>query len=100
MCVGRLLHLHQRAPGAEQHVASGEFKESQPYDHLVFTWGAPGLNPEDLPIITVRLDRVADGTHMILDFRGFAGEPGDDSYYDTWDVAVANLKAYLTPAAA
>lgn len=81
----------------ERMVSGGVYQEVQPYDHLVFTWGAPGLDPEALPLITVRLDRVSDGTHMSLELRGLPGQPGDNSYYDTWDVAVANLKAYLSP---
>lgn len=80
-------------------VSGGVYQEVQPYDHLAFTWGAPGIDPEHLPLITVTLDRVDDGTHMSLEFRGYAGEPGDESFYDTWDAALINLKEFLRPAA-
>lgn len=82
----------------ERLVSGGTYLEVQPYDHFVFTWGAPGLDPENLPVITVRLERVADGTHLMFELKGFDGAAGDDSYFDTWDAAMTNLKEYLTPA--
>ena len=84
----------------ERLVSGGVFQQVQPYHHFSFTWGAPGLDPEHLPLVTVNFEPVPDGTHVLFELQGLAGEAGDDAYYDTWDVALGNLKEYLTPQAA
>lgn len=79
----------------QRSVSGGLFQEVAPFDRLAFTWGAPDFNPEYLPVATVGIDEIVDGTHVNFDLRGVPGEQGDDGFYDTWDQALARLKAYL-----
>ncbi|HEY4558066.1 MAG TPA: SRPBCC domain-containing protein [Enteractinococcus sp.] len=76
-------------------VSGGTFQEVTPPRRLVFTWGAPDFNPERLPIVAVNLDETSDGTYVMFELVGVAGEPGDNGFYDTWDQALARLKAYV-----
>lgn len=79
----------------ERTVSGGMFQVVDPPDRLVFTWGAPEFSPEDLPVVTVTLDEIDDGTYVTLELEGVPGEPGDESFYDTWDNALAKLKEYV-----
>ncbi|MGO1537723.1 MAG: SRPBCC family protein, partial [Yaniella sp.] len=66
-----------------------------PVERLVFTWGEPGSDPEDTPIVTVTLEPSGGGTHMTFELHGFAGQPGDGFVYDGWDEALDVLEEYL-----
>lgn len=76
-------------------VSGGVFHEVMPPHRLVFTWGAPELGREDLPIVTIKIDETSDGCYVELTLEGFSGEPGDGAFYDTWDHALARLKDYV-----
>lgn len=85
----------------ERTVSGGMFQAVDPPNRLVFTWGAPEFDPEDLPVITVTIEEIEDGTYVTLELEGVSGEPGDEAFYDTWDNAMTKLKGYVassTPA--
>ena len=79
----------------ERTVSGGTFQDVTPHERLVFTWGAPGFDPEDLPVATVTLEETNDGTYVSFEIEGVSGEPGDESFYDTWYHALNRLKEYL-----
>ncbi|MDN5732610.1 MAG: SRPBCC domain-containing protein [Yaniella sp.] len=79
----------------ERVVTGGVYQEVSPVERLVFTWGEPGSDPEDTPIVTVTLEPSGGGTHMTFELHGFAGQPGDGFVYDGWDEALDVLEEYL-----
>lgn len=71
------------------------FHEVLPPRRLVFTWGAPELRRDALPLVTIEIDETTDGSYVELTLEGFSGEPGDGAFYDTWDQALNRLKDYV-----
>ncbi|NWN88917.1 MAG: SRPBCC domain-containing protein [Micrococcaceae bacterium] len=79
----------------ERVVTGGVYKEVIPPKRLVFTWGEPGGDPEDTPVVTVTLEPDNNATLMTFELRGFSGQPGDGFVYDGWDEALDALEEYL-----
>lgn len=79
----------------ERVITGGVYKEVAPYERLVFTWGEPGADPDDTPVVTVTLQPEDDGTLMTFELRGVTGQPGDGFFYDGWDEALDVLEEYL-----
>lgn len=79
-------------------VSGGTFQEVSPPERLVFTWGAPGFDPEDLPVVRVLIEEIDDGCYVTFELKGVSGEPGDGAFYDTWDNALTSLKEYASKA--
>lgn len=71
------------------------FQEVAPPERLIFTWGGPGFSPEDLPVATVLIEEIPDGTYVTFELSGVSGAPGDGAFYDTWDNALSKLKEYV-----
>lgn len=76
-------------------VTGGVYEEVTPYERLVFTWGEPGSDPNNTPVITVTFEPEGDGTRMIFELRGASGQPGDGYFYDGWDEALDVLEEHL-----
>ncbi|MDQ1607858.1 MAG: hypothetical protein QOE16_590 [Microbacteriaceae bacterium] len=79
----------------EKVITGGVYLEVEPFKRLVFTWGFPGADPDDTPVIVVTLEPAGDGTRMTFDLRGVAGSEGDGSFYDGWVGALDSLEDYL-----
>jgi len=76
-------------------VSGGVYKEVSPFERLVFTWGEPGSDPDDTPIVTLSLAPQDNGMQMTFELRGVPGQPGDEYFYDGWDEALNVLEEYL-----
>jgi uncharacterized protein YndB with AHSA1/START domain len=95
----------------EAFVTGGVYLEVVPFERLVFTWGAPDVDPKDAPVVTVTLepvggatgegvegtvDAVTGGTtQMTFDLRGVDAEESDANYYEGWQQALDQLEEYL-----
>lgn len=79
----------------QQYETVGVYREVVPLERLVFTWGAPGDDPDDCPLITVSIEPAGDLTRMTFDLRGVAATAGDDDIYDGWDSALDVLAEHL-----
>jgi uncharacterized protein YndB with AHSA1/START domain len=75
-------------PDGDEHPTTGSYLEVREPDHLAFTWGMPGDDPAEIPVITVDLSDTVDGrTEMTFHVEGVAGRPGDENFYDGWTEA-------------
>lgn len=84
-------------PDGDEHPTTGSYLEVREPDRLVFTWGMPGDEPAETPVITVDLAEAVDGgTEMTFHVDGVAGRPGDESLYDGWTEAFDVLGELLT----
>lgn len=81
----------------EEYPTGGVYRELVENERLVFTWGDPGGDPDEAPIITVRLESLGDVTRMTFELRGAGGVPGDASFYDGWASALDQLAAHVAP---
>ena len=79
----------------EKVITGGVYLEVAPYERLVFTWGVPGGDPDDTPIVAITLEPAVDGTRMTFDLRGVDGTKGDGFFYDAWLEALDCLEDYL-----
>ncbi|OAV62481.1 SRPBCC family protein [Enteractinococcus helveticum] len=79
----------------ERFVTGGVYLELDPPRRLVLTWGEPGSDPQDTPVITVSLEPMERGTMMTFELRGVHGEAGDEFFYDGWDEALDVLEEHL-----
>jgi uncharacterized protein YndB with AHSA1/START domain len=76
----------------------GTYREVEPFDRLVFTWGSPSDADETLPVITVEFaDEGGSGERTLMTFQldGIAGQPGDGFVYDGWAEAFDALDERL-----
>lgn len=79
----------------ERVVSGGVYQEVAPFQRLVFTWGDPGADPADTPVVTVTLEAAGAGTKMTFDLHGVPGARGDGFFYDGWDEALDMLEKHL-----
>lgn len=77
-------------------VTGGVYQDVSPYERLAFTWGEPGADPDDTPVVTVTLEPEESGTLMTFELRGASGKPGDGYFYDGWDEALDVLEEHLS----
>lgn len=80
----------------EEVVTGGVYREVRPFERLAFTWGDPGGDPDETPIVTISLEPVSEGTRMTFDLRGVEGAKGDGFFYDGWDQVLDSLQGYFT----
>lgn len=73
----------------------GVYREVEPHTRLSFTWGNPGDDPDETPLVTVTIEDVGDLTRLTFDLRGVDGMPGDDSFHDGWESALDELVDHL-----
>ncbi|MFF2272819.1 SRPBCC domain-containing protein [Agromyces sp. NPDC058136] len=84
------------APDGTEYPTAGLFRELREPERLVMTWGSPGDDDDDAPVITVALRELAGGrTEMLFHVLGIAGAPGDENVYDGWDSAFDVLAEHL-----
>lgn len=92
---GSYIYTSIHDESGERSVSGGVFHEVLPPRRLVFTWGAPELRRDALPLVTIEIDETTDGSYVELTLEGFSGEPGDGAFYDTWDQALIRLKDFV-----
>lgn len=84
------------APDNSEYPTAGEYLEVVEPERLVFTWGSPGDDREQVPVITVSLAELdGDRTEMTFHLRGIEGTPGDGFVYDGWNEAFDCLVEHL-----
>lgn len=79
----------------ERVVTGGIYQDIAHYERLIFTWGEPGADPDDTPLVTVTLEPESNGTRMTFELRGVSGHSGDGFFYDGWDEALDALEQHL-----
>lgn len=79
----------------EEFPTVGEFLEIEPFDRLVFTWGAPDAPADGVPVIALTFVERGQRTELTLQLRGAAGKPGDGHIHDGWDEALVNLGRHV-----
>ncbi|AVZ40629.1 MULTISPECIES: SRPBCC domain-containing protein [unclassified Dietzia] len=88
-------------PTGREWPAAGEYLEIREPDRLRFTWGSPGDDGDEVPVITVDLAEVGDG-HTLMTFH-VAGLPDDrgseHSAHDGWTEAFEELDGVLAASA-
>ena len=75
----------------ERHPIGGVYLDVSEPERLVFTWGDPGEQAAEAPVITVTLADRGEQTELSLHVRGLAGRPGARGAYDGWDEALSAL---------
>lgn len=84
-------------PDNSEYPTAGEYLEVVEPERLVFTWGSPGDDREQVPVITVSLAELdGDRTEMTFHLRGIEGTPGDGFVYDGWNEAFDCLVEHLS----
>jgi uncharacterized protein YndB with AHSA1/START domain len=76
----------------------GVYREVVAPSRLVMTWGNPGDDDDDVPVLTIDLAEHGDtGEQTLMTFHlaGIAGQPGDDNVYDGWSEAFEELATRL-----
>jgi uncharacterized protein YndB with AHSA1/START domain len=92
---GRYTYTMINDASGEEYPTHGVYLEVVENERLVFTWGNPGEDDDDVPVITVTIEDLGELTRMTFDIRGVAGVSGDDYIYDGWEQALDELAAGL-----
>nr|WP_315266603.1 SRPBCC domain-containing protein [Microbacterium lemovicicum] len=92
---GRYAYTMVNTLTQEKYPTGGVYRVVEPHARLSFTWGDPGDDPDDDPVVTVAIEPLGDLTCLTFDLRGVDGEPGDESFYDGWDEALDALVEHL-----
>lgn len=91
---GRLRIVFGGADGKANECA-GVYKEVVPNRRLVFTWHWPRTTPERVSLVTITVEPVAEGTHLVLRHEQFFDEAARDGHRRGWSAALENLTAFL-----
>ena len=79
----------------QPYVATGEIVEAEPPKRLVHTWdGVAG--PSSPSMLTYELERVANGTRLVLRQTGFASEGACREFAAGWETSFTRLSQMLT----
>ena len=92
---GRYTYTMVNDASGEEYPTTGVYREIVENERLVFTWGNPGEDDDDVPVVTVTLEDLGELTRMTFDIRGVGGVSGDDYIYDGWEQALDELAAQL-----
>ncbi|HAM26700.1 MAG TPA: SRPBCC domain-containing protein [Microbacteriaceae bacterium] len=92
---GRYTYTMVNDATGDRVVTGGVYREVEPFERLVFTWGHPNGDPDDTPVITITLEPVHEGTRMTFDLRGVDGTKGDGYFYDGWQEVLVSLGDHL-----
>jgi len=92
---GRYAYTMVNDASGEEYPTTGVYREIVENERIVFTWGEPGEDDDDVPVITVTLEDLGELTRMTFDIRGVEGVSGDDYIYDGWEQALDELAAQL-----
>lgn len=92
---GRYIYTMVDDTDGADYVTGGVYREVRPFERLVFTWGDPEADPDDVPVVTVVLTPTEGGTRLTFELRGAEGAKGDDYIYDGWDSALNVLEGHL-----
>ena len=76
-------------------ITGGTYLEVIPHSRLSFTWGEPGSDPADTPVVTLTLAPEGDRTRLTFELRGVAGQAGDGYFYDGWVSTLDSLAAFV-----
>jgi uncharacterized protein YndB with AHSA1/START domain len=90
------LSMHDADRGA-RYTVTGEYREVEPPERLVYTWTWEG-DPEEMAgsagtLVTVRFVAEGDGTRVVLDHAGFATDVVRDRHDHGWSACLDNLDA-------
>lgn len=92
---GRYRYTMVNDASGEEYPTHGVYLEVVENERLVFTWGNPGEDDDDVPVITVSIEDLGELTRMTFDIRGVEGVSGDEYIYDGWEQALDILAAQL-----
>lgn len=92
---GRYAYTMVNDATGEEYPTVGVYREVVENELLVFTWGSPGDDDDDVPVISVTIEDLGELTRMTFDIRGVEGMSGDDYIYDGWDQALDILGSRL-----
>ncbi|GAA1955649.1 SRPBCC domain-containing protein [Microbacterium deminutum] len=73
----------------------GVYRTVVPVERLAFTWGDPGADPDESPVVTISIVPAGDLTRLSLELRGADGMKGDGYLYDGWESALDSLAEHL-----
>lgn len=74
---------------------TGEYREVQPPNRLVFTWRSPATGGRDT-LVTVELRPHGQGTEMVLTHERLPDQAAADQHTKGWGSIAVKLDTYLT----
>jgi len=90
---GGKYRIHMRAPDGAEHKVSGVYKEVDPPNRVVYTWGWDGDHPVKNSTVTVEfLDR-GDTTEVVLTHEGFPAGDEQANHEKGWIAILDKLEA-------
>ena len=92
---GRYAYTMVNDSSGEEYPTGGVYREVAPNERLAFTWGDPGDDPDDAPLVTLTLEPLGELTRLSFDLRGLDGMVGDGSYHDGWESALDELAGFI-----
>ncbi len=89
--VGGGFRINMRSPDGKEYMHTGEYREIQPNERLVFTWNSDYA--EDT-VVTVSFRPVTDGTEVTIEHE-FLEVSEREPHRRGWTLCLANLEKYF-----
>lgn len=91
--VGGKFRLKMKEPGDPgDQIAMGEYREITAPKKLVFSWAWEGADEPGDTLVTISLNKVKEGTELILTHEVFVSKEARDQHADGWNGCFAKLE--------
>ena len=89
--VGGEFRINMRSPDGKEYMHTGEYREIQPNERLVFTWNSD--HAEDT-VVTVSFRAIPDGTEVTIEHE-FLEVSERENHRRGWTLCLTNLEGYF-----
>ena len=85
--------IHMRAPDGTEHRVSGVYREVDPPNRVVYTWGWDGDHPVKNSVVTIEFRDLGEATEVILKHEGFPAGDEQANHEKGWTAIMDKLEA-------
>jgi uncharacterized protein YndB with AHSA1/START domain len=96
---GGAYRIHMRAPDGTEHRVTGVYREVEPPNRVVYTWGWEGEHVVKDSLVTVEFHDRGDATEVVLTHAGILDDAERTNHTQGWTAILDKLEARYTGAA-
>ena len=91
---GGAYRIHMRSPDGKEHRASGVYREVDPPQKVVYSWGWDGDHPVKDSTVTLEFFERGDSTEVVLTHAGISDAKERTGHESGWTSIMDKLESY------